>query len=428
VHVRVALFARSWSELAPAAWLYDAARVRELTGEVLARLGRPRNDTARAAMEDAIDRALVVELGVGVCGWRWSTGESGDGGLVRSWCCAPHALFGKSERNAAQAEARVAAAVAEWRQVVTDLEQHFDELRVRTAGLVPGEAIEVAAAQLLPYVVARNGAEDAWHRTLGRVLGWFLEAAGHDAAALQATLDEVLGGHFASWVAPDEAVARAAFAELRQAVASAPLPPRVPDALAAWLRVRAAPRLLPRQAPAEPVRHDGHRRFVRRELAQDGARAARFMLALDECRASAARGERLEVARLRAWQALVLGVDEVPLRAGAAWAKAGRERYGRAGELLQKLEQALGEAEDASLPACVRAARVYLDVCFFHPFADGNARAARLALDHVLTRAGLGLHAVEPLFCVARAAGDAQGLFMMAELLRHLSGPIAYAP
>jgi Fic/DOC family len=30
-------------------------------------------------------------------------------------------------------------------------------------------------------------------------------------------------------------------------------------------------------------------------------------------------------------------------------------------------------------------ARVPFDVCFYHPFPDGNARAARLALDHVLT-------------------------------------------
>jgi hypothetical protein len=56
---------------------------------------------------------------------------------------------------------------------------------------------------------------------------------------------------------------------------------------------------------------------------------------------------------------------------------------------------------------------------------DSEARGAGLAIDHVLTRAGLGLHAAEPLFCVARAAGDTRELFMTAQLLRHLSGPIA---
>lgn len=32
---------------------------------------------------------------------------------------------------------------------------------------------------------------------------------------------------------------------------------------------------------------------------------------------------------------------------------------------------------------------MYLDVAFFHPFADGNARAALVALVHVLAREGI---------------------------------------
>jgi hypothetical protein len=428
MYVGVALFERGWGEIAPAAWSYDDERVRELASEAILPLGRARDDGARRAVEGAIDRALIAELGVGACGWRWSPGEGGGGGLVRGWCCASHSVYRKSERGDAEPTiARVVAAVRDWHAMVTLLEQHFEELGARTAGLTAGEAIEVAAAQLLPFVVERTGAEDAWHHTLGKVLGWFLESAGHDAAALQATIDGVLTGRFQSWFAPDEAVARAAFAELRQAIAGAPPPASVPDALAVWLRLRTAlPRALDEGGPLAPVRRDGHARFAWRELARDGTRAARFMLALDECRASAGRGEPLDFSRLCDWQAIVLGEPQVALRTGDAFAKAGRERYGRGDDLLQKLEQALGEANDATVPALVRAARVYLDVSFFHPFADGNARAARLALDHVLTRARLGLHAVEPLFCVARAAGDTRGLLMMAQLLRHLSGPIAY--
>jgi hypothetical protein len=64
-------------------------------------------------------------------------------------------------------------------------------------------------------------------------------------------------------------------------------------------------------------------------------------------------------------------------------------------------------------------------VCFFHPFDDGNARAARLALDHVITRAGLALHAVEPLFVVARAAGDPMVPWSMAWLVEYFLGPEA---
>ncbi|WP_311774568.1 Fic family protein [Streptomyces sp. AK010] len=41
-----------------------------------------------------------------------------------------------------------------------------------------------------------------------------------------------------------------------------------------------------------------------------------------------------------------------------------------------------------------RAARAYLDVCFFHPFDDGNARSAFLALIFVLAREGIALDGV----------------------------------
>jgi hypothetical protein len=48
-------------------------------------------------------------------------------------------------------------------------------------------------------------------------------------------------------------------------------------------------------------------------------------------------------------------------------------------------------ANDATVSARARAARSSLDLGFLHPFDDGNARAARVALDFVLTRAGLVL-------------------------------------
>jgi fido (protein-threonine AMPylation protein) len=44
-----------------------------------------------------------------------------------------------------------------------------------------------------------------------------------------------------------------------------------------------------------------------------------------------------------------------------------------------------------------RAARAYLDVAFFHPFTDGNGRAALLTLTFVLAREGVVLGEVGPL-------------------------------
>jgi hypothetical protein len=148
-----------------------------------------------------------------------------------------------------------------------------------------------------------------------------------------------------------------------------------------------------------------------------------MLAALTVCRASAARDEPLTFQRLAQWQAIVLGFDTAPFRTAAAFAKSGRERYGLIPDIHARFEAALGQANDASVPAAVRAARVYLDVCFFHPFADGNARAARLAFDHVLTRAGLSAHSVAPIFGLSRAGNDSIGARQLAELIHRLVGP-----
>ncbi|WP_306364834.1 Fic family protein [Nocardia sp. CC227C] len=67
--------------------------------------------------------------------------------------------------------------------------------------------------------------------------------------------------------------------------------------------------------------------------------------------------------------------------------------------------------------AAARAARVYLDVCFFHPFADGNARSALLALAFVLARDGIVLDEVGPVAQVQRPADDAEGALGLADLV-----------
>lgn len=65
-----------------------------------------------------------------------------------------------------------------------------------------------------------------------------------------------------------------------------------------------------------------------------------------------------------------------------------------------------------------RAARAYLDVCFFHPFADGNARAALLALVFVLGRDRVVPGHLGPLPMVARRADDPVAAVEPAGLVR----------
>lgn len=133
----------------------------------------------------------------------------------------------------------------------------------------------------------------------------------------------------------------------------------------------------------------------------------------------------LDLTLLERAQRLVLDGD-ARLRSRDAYAHAGRERYGTPHDLRDALEACLAEAESPGLPAVHRAARAYLDVCFFHPFADGNARAARLAFDHVLMRAGVALHSVEPVFLLPRRATDPQVLWETAYVAGLLVGARGY--
>lgn len=74
----------------------------------------------------------------------------------------------------------------------------------------------------------------------------------------------------------------------------------------------------------------------------------------------------------------------------------------------------------------MRAARVYLDVCFFHPFDDGNARSAFLAALFVLARENMVLTSVGSLRRFSLYAADpqdaawlAQEIEMSSEATRH---------
>lgn len=69
------------------------------------------------------------------------------------------------------------------------------------------------------------------------------------------------------------------------------------------------------------------------------------------------------------------------------------------------------------MPVASRAARAYLDVCFFHPFPDGNARSALLTLAFVLAAADIVLDQVGPLAQLQRPADDPEGARGLADLV-----------
>jgi len=197
-----------------------------------------------------------------------------------------------------------------------------------------------------------------------------------------------------------------------------------PDHLRTWLTVRdavpwhrAREPVRPRGRPVVPARDGAVHDIRTHDRARDPQRAGRLLAALGRVRADAAADAPLTFELLGTWQRHVLGTSAVPFRSVPAFAKGGRERYGHTPQLRHRFDACLAQSGDEALPLAARAARTYLDVCFFHPFADGNARCAFLALTFVLARAGVVLDQVAPLRRFQRRADDGGGALAFADLV-----------
>ncbi|WP_432103751.1 Fic family protein [Streptomyces sp. bgisy091] len=149
---------------------------------------------------------------------------------------------------------------------------------------------------------------------------------------------------------------------------------------------------------------------------RDPVRARRLLAGYAAVRADAERKLPLTFALLSGWQRRVLGTREAPFRTGDAYAKRGRERYALTDRTRADLDACLRESGAPDEPLVARAARTYLDVAFFHPFEDGNGRAALLALTYVLARERVFLSEVGPLQ-TTRYADDPAGAADLALLV-----------
>ncbi|WP_221937956.1 Fic family protein [Nocardia otitidiscaviarum] len=166
------------------------------------------------------------------------------------------------------------------------------------------------------------------------------------------------------------------------------------------------------------AKRDGFTDRIRRvEHVRDPARAQRLLQAYEQMRCDAAADKVLDFDLLAGWQRTVLGIAAAPFRDGPAFAKGGRELYGLHANTPARFAECLADSRNHEVPVAARAARVYLDVCFFHPFADGNARSALLALAFVLGKDGVVLDEVGPIAQVQRPADDAEGALGFADLV-----------
>lgn len=360
--------------------------------------------TVSAAWADAMSHVLAEHYGPWVAGWRWARGEGDfDGGPIGSWCCPDDTIT-----TAEATLERVVAAVREWREWLEFLAGWFDAHPFDLAAVEDQRPLwESTCRHLMLQVMDRTDHQSGWHGHCKLVLTWFLTRWGVDPDAAAAMVARAVDGRFQSWTAPDVPLVHDVAEKLTGPLTpghAASGPPRRPDHLRDWLtirdaigwqeaveRVTANRRGIPPSIP-EPEGDGVVADILAFDAAIDRARADGLLAALDLARADAARGAALDFELMRRWQRHILGTgQELPeFRTLPAFAKAGRERYGIDADTRGRFDRCLAQSRPgyADLPLSARAARAYLDVCFFHPFDDGNSRAALLALVFVLAREG----------------------------------------
>ncbi|GIE82453.1 hypothetical protein Aph02nite_84030 [Actinoplanes philippinensis] len=225
--------------------------------------------------------------------------------------------------------------------------------------------------------------------------------------------------HRLGWSAPPESEPMPTSAEdVREPPARrSGSPSTATDHLAIWLRVREQVPwrdVVPHPVTPTAAVHDGYLEFARR---RPGLPAA-----YDDVRARAAAGTPLTTELLARWNGLARGISRPRFRQGDAYAKNGRERYALHAGTEQRFAECVAQAADRAIPVTARSARLHLDIAFFHPFDDGNARLAGLALQFVLRREGVCLDEPVPILTAVRRADDADGAAGLARLVHGIAG------
>ncbi|MEU6260273.1 Fic family protein [Streptomyces sp. NPDC047043] len=427
----------NWDDVDPARHPFDSAsapRVVRSLGPARRVPSRPEVPFADRAMSawswdtgrpwaDAMSYALAEHYGHWTAGWRWAHDEGDfDGGPVGNWCCPRDSITTPEETLD-----RVVAALCEWREWVESLAGRFEAYPLDLADVEDQRILwERSARNLILQVTDRTGCGSGWYGHCHQVLTWFLSRWKVAPGVAEKLVEQAIGGRFKSWTGPDpvlvEDVAERLSLSLRPDDAVRAAGP-AQDHLAQWLTVRETVPWgeAPDGGGEEPVTpsRDGAVEDIRAfDGAIDPARAEGLLAALELLRADAARGARLDFELLGRWQQHILGTPQLPpFRALPAFAKGGRERYGIGPDTRARLDACLAESTrdtERPFPLTARAARAYLDVCFFHPFDDGNARSALLALVFVLAREGVALDGVTLLRRITFQADEPQDAMALA--------------
>ena len=191
-----------------------------------------------------------------------------------------------------------------------------------------------------------------------------------------------------------------------------------------WQRVRetvAWREVVPHpEVPVAAVR-DGFAGYAHGTAGPRPQRLSRLLTAYSDVRRAVAAGAELTPELPARWNATLRGVPVAAFRRAPAYAKGGRERYGLHADTEHRFASCLAETADQQTPVTARAARAYLDVAFFHPYDDGNARLAGLVLQFVLLRGRVELDEVAPILTTVRRADDAGGAADLARLVHGIT-------
>lgn len=157
---------------------------------------------------------------------------------------------------------------------------------------------------------------------------------------------------------------------------------------------------------AENDRHEIYLDTVDTPLHQDISRASAYREALTQIRVLADRSAPLNWTTMATVQRIVLESDRAEFRIGDAYAKGGTERYAWFPELEAMFQRKIEADAKSACNPIAKAVRTYLDIIFFHPFADGNARAARLWFEFVLRRERVCLPSLSTLARLRKTPGS----------------------
>lgn len=390
-----------WEDIYPACLTFDADEVTTLLAA----------ESPNLHHEYEYSDLLESRFGVWTCGWNWSNSEGGGGGLVDStaYCCSDHSL--KSYKN-------VMDGLRSWHLQILGLHDLFE--RNRLEDWSKPSHICAALQNVLDYVMEQTYCEDAWYNTFNTCVIWMFQSFELRHLDHKLALNILFPDGFHSWTSPTSAEKRTVFNGITASVEpwlQGLHTSEQEDGNAAWLTHRDLFHFNADDVTLKTYQtdRDGHLEFIHKY--DDVGKKDGILAAIELSKSQ--RELPLSFDLLCSWISLINPENPAVFRTLPAFAKDGLEFYPYSSEVPFQFIQLINEETDVHF--IERACKLYLDICFFHPFDDGNSRLARVAFDFILYQNGYKLLSAEcakMLFKTNKYASNAHVLKSMMDLTK----------